>query len=61
MEENLSLVVKKKEQFKIYAQEPFTEEWREVKEINFEDRNFVFKGEHFENNMDYYSFKVEIY
>jgi hypothetical protein len=52
-------VVKKKKPIKIYAQDHFTEEWREVKMINFEERDFVFKGEHFGNMMDYFNFKVE--
>jgi hypothetical protein len=51
-------VEKKKQQFKLYAQDHFTEEWREVKMVNFEERDFVFKGEHFGNMMDYFDFKV---
>jgi hypothetical protein len=59
MHQNKDKEVKNKNKFKIYAQDHFTEEWREVKMINFEERTFVFKGEHFGNLMDYFEFKVE--
>lgn len=60
MKNGESFTIGKNEKFVLYAQDPFTEEWREVKEVNFEEGNFVFKGEHFGNDMNYFHFKVEI-
>lgn len=49
---------KKRRQFKLFALDHFSDEWREVKLVDFEERDFVFKGEHFGNMMDYFDFKV---
>ena len=56
MNKNKGNVVKKRKPYNIYAQDHFTEEWGEVKMVDFEEGDFVFKGQHFGYMMDYFDF-----